>query len=95
VFDGGADLAAVEAVCVGLVVRGRTNREIAAELVVAERTAEAHVEHVRNRLGVRSRAAIAAWAVARGLAAVADAHPDGTLARGAPRPAGGASAARG
>ena len=51
-----------------LVVRGLSNREIAGALVVSERTAEAHVEHIRNKLGVRTRAQIAAWVAGRGLA---------------------------
>jgi len=37
--------------------------------VVGERTVETHLDHIRAKLGVRSRAAIAAWAVERGLAA--------------------------
>jgi non-specific serine/threonine protein kinase len=51
----------------GLVARGLTSREIAARLVVGERTVETHVDHIRAKLGVRSRAQIAAWAVERGL----------------------------
>jgi predicted ATPase/DNA-binding CsgD family transcriptional regulator len=50
-----------------LVARGLSSRNIAAALVIAERTAEAHVEHIRNKLGVRTRAQIAAWAVEHGL----------------------------
>jgi len=50
-----------------LIARGRTNREIATDLVIAERTAEAHVEHIRNKLGLRSRAQVAAWAADQGL----------------------------
>jgi non-specific serine/threonine protein kinase len=46
-----------------LVASGLSNREIATKLVIAERTAEAHLEHMRNKLGVRTRAQIAAWAV--------------------------------
>ncbi|MHB8613614.1 MAG: LuxR C-terminal-related transcriptional regulator [Candidatus Dormibacteraceae bacterium] len=53
---------------VRLVTKGLTNREIAARLSIAERTAEAHVEHIRNKLRMRSRAEVAAWAVDRGLA---------------------------
>ena len=48
----------------GLVASGLTNRQIAARLVVSERTVDAHVEHIRTKLGVRSRAQIAAWMVA-------------------------------
>jgi pimeloyl-ACP methyl ester carboxylesterase/DNA-binding CsgD family transcriptional regulator len=47
-----------------LVARGLTNREIAARLVIEERSAEGHVERIRDRLGFRSRAQIAAWWVA-------------------------------
>jgi non-specific serine/threonine protein kinase len=46
-----------------LVARGLTNREIAAELVIAEGTAANHVGHILSKLGLRSRAQLAAWAV--------------------------------
>lgn len=45
-----------------LVAQGLTNGEIAVRLHISERTAEAHLEHVRNKLGFRSRSQIAAWA---------------------------------
>jgi DNA-binding CsgD family transcriptional regulator len=48
-----------------LVAAGLTNKAIASRLVIAPRTAEAHVEHIRRKLGVRSRAQIAAWAAVR------------------------------
>jgi DNA-binding NarL/FixJ family response regulator len=50
-----------------LVARGLTNREIAARLVIAERTAMRHVEHVFNKLGVHSRAEVGAGAARYGL----------------------------
>jgi DNA-binding CsgD family transcriptional regulator len=46
-----------------LVAKGMTDREIAAELVIAQRTAESHVQHILIRLGFKSRSQIAAWAV--------------------------------
>jgi DNA-binding CsgD family transcriptional regulator len=46
-----------------LVAQGTSNREIAEKLGISERTAEGHVEQVRNKLGFRSRAQIAAWVV--------------------------------
>ncbi len=49
------------------IARGLTNREIAKELVVTERTAETHVQHIFNKLGLTSRSQIAAWAVEHGL----------------------------
>lgn len=50
-----------EAEIAQLVGEGLTNREIAAHLVISQRTAEAHVEHILTKLGFRSRTQIAAW----------------------------------
>jgi predicted ATPase/DNA-binding NarL/FixJ family response regulator len=55
-----------EAEIAGMVASGMTNRQIAARLHLAERTVDAHVEHIMNKLGYRSRAQIAAWAATRG-----------------------------
>jgi pimeloyl-ACP methyl ester carboxylesterase len=44
-----------------LVAAGLTNHSIATRLSVAPRTAESHVENIRRKLHVRSRAQIAAW----------------------------------
>src|SRR2546423_11900210 len=44
-----------------LVAQGLTNREIAERLVISERTAEGHVEQIRNKLGFHSRTQIAGW----------------------------------
>ncbi|WP_245765010.1 ATP-binding protein [Nonomuraea jiangxiensis] len=49
-----------------LVARGLTNKEIAASLVIAQRTAEGHIEHILSKLGFHSRAQIAVWVGARG-----------------------------
>lgn len=45
-----------------------TNRQIAERLFIAERTVDGHLEHVREKLAVNTRAQIEAWAVQRGLA---------------------------
>jgi DNA-binding CsgD family transcriptional regulator len=42
-----------------LVAEGRTNREVAAALVVTERTVETHLSHIYRKLGVRSRTELA------------------------------------
>lgn len=51
-----------------LVVEGRSNQEIAAELFISPRTATNHVVNIMNKLGVESRTAAATWAVRHGLA---------------------------
>jgi DNA-binding CsgD family transcriptional regulator/tetratricopeptide (TPR) repeat protein len=50
-----------------LIARGLTNRVIAEQLIIAERTAEAHVSNILGKLGLETRAQIAAWAVAHRL----------------------------
>ena len=50
-----------------LVVLGRTDRQIAQELVVSEKTVGRHLENIFARLGVSSRAAAAVVVVRHGL----------------------------
>ena len=45
----------------GLIGEGLSNREIAARLVISQRTAETHVEHILSKLGFTSRAQVARW----------------------------------
>jgi non-specific serine/threonine protein kinase len=47
-----------------LVADGLTNRQIGRRLGISERTAERHTENLRAKLGVGTRAQIAAWAAA-------------------------------
>ena len=63
----GAALTAREKEVAALVAGGLTNRQIAEHLVISERTAEGHVEQIRNKLGFQSRSQVAAWAGAQGL----------------------------
>src|ERR1051326_6566769 len=50
-----------------LLLRGLSNRHIAEELVITERTAETHVCRILSKLGLDSRAQIAAWIIDNGL----------------------------
>jgi len=47
------------------VARGLTNRQIAEELVISERTADTHIQNILGKLGLNSRAQVAAWIVQR------------------------------
>jgi non-specific serine/threonine protein kinase len=46
------------------IAAGLTNRQIAAALSLSPHTVERHVEHILNKLGLGSRAQVAAWTVA-------------------------------
>jgi non-specific serine/threonine protein kinase len=50
-----------------LIARGLTSKEIAEELVVSEKTVDTHADHIRQKLGLRSRAEIAAWITSQSL----------------------------
>jgi len=50
-----------------LVARGGTNRGIAAELVISDRTVASHVSHIFTKLGVSNRSAATAYAYDHGL----------------------------
>ena len=52
-------LTAREREIAGLVAGGRTNREIAEQLVLSTRTIEAHLRNIYAKLGVRSRVELA------------------------------------
>src|SRR4029077_19168173 len=51
-----------------LLARGLTNRQIANELTITERTAETHVCKILNKLKLSRRAQLTAWAVEHDLA---------------------------
>ncbi len=71
-----AGLTAREVEVLRLVAQGRSNREIAAELFIAEKTARNHVERVYAKLGVNNRTQATLAAIDRGFA--------GSGGRGAP-----------
>jgi non-specific serine/threonine protein kinase len=58
-------LTARESEIADLVALGLTNKQIAAKLVIAQRTVDAHLQNLLTKLGFHSRAQIAAWVTAR------------------------------
>ncbi|WP_285743908.1 LuxR C-terminal-related transcriptional regulator [Lentzea sp. NBRC 105346] len=70
--DSGTDpLSQRERDVIELVTKGFTNRQIAARLYISVRTVETHLRKIRDTLGLRSRAHIAAWATQRGASQIA------------------------
>ena len=59
---GGTSLTARECDVIRLLAAGRTNREIAGELVISEHTVARHVQNIFAKLGISSRAAATAYA---------------------------------
>ncbi len=62
------DLTSRELEVLRLIATGRSNREIARELSVAEKTVKSHVSNVLAKLGVADRTQAALYAVEHGLA---------------------------
>jgi predicted ATPase/DNA-binding CsgD family transcriptional regulator len=53
-----------------LIGRGLTNRQIADDLIISERTVHAHVGSILRKLDLSSRALVAVWSAERGLTSV-------------------------
>ena len=83
-LPGGAPLTPREVQVARLVARGRSNQEIAAQLVISPRTAEGHVKRILTKLGFTSRAQVAAWAASTQAEAAWTSghhHPDSARSR--------------
>ena len=64
---GPAGLTAREREIAAFLASGKSNREIAEELVLSERTIETHVHNLLPKLGLQNRTQVAAWALRAGL----------------------------
>jgi DNA-binding NarL/FixJ family response regulator len=65
-----AELTARELEILRLLGAGKSNKEIAAELQISERTARTHVSNILGKLDLTSRTQAALWAVRQGLVEV-------------------------
>jgi DNA-binding NarL/FixJ family response regulator len=65
-----AELTTRELEVLRLLGAGKTNKEIAAELQISERTARTHVSNILSKLDLASRTQAALWAVRQGLVEV-------------------------
>jgi DNA-binding CsgD family transcriptional regulator len=68
-------LTAREREIAGLVASGLSNKGIAERLVISERTAQNHVQHILVKLGFSNRAQIAAWATQKASMSIQMSNP--------------------
>ncbi|GLZ30754.1 hypothetical protein Lesp02_29430 [Lentzea sp. NBRC 105346] len=64
--ESDSPLTAREREIAALVARGDTNRQIARIVGVSERTVEAHLARIREKLGLRTRTQVVAWSMSVG-----------------------------
>ena len=61
------DLTPREMQILQLVIEGKTNRAIATEIYISEKTVEFHLDHIYTKIGVRSRLMAGVWAIQQGI----------------------------
>lgn len=61
------DLTSRELEILQLVLAGYTNKAIAAEIYISEKTVEFHLDHIYTKIGARTRLLAGVWALQRGL----------------------------
>jgi DNA-binding NarL/FixJ family response regulator len=62
-----SDLTTRELEIIELVLAGYTNKAIAAEIYISEKTVEFHLDHIYDKIGVRTRILAGMWAMQQGL----------------------------
>lgn len=62
-----SDLTPRELEILQLVIEGKTNKAIAHEIQISQKTVEFHLDHVYSKLGARSRLMASIWALQHGI----------------------------
>jgi DNA-binding NarL/FixJ family response regulator len=62
-----SDLTPREMEILQLVLVGRTNKAIATQICVSEKTVEFHLAHIYSKIGVRTRLMAGIWAIQQGI----------------------------
>jgi DNA-binding NarL/FixJ family response regulator len=62
-----ADLTARELEIIQLVLAGYTNKAIAAEIYISEKTVEFHLDNIYSKIGARTRLMAGVWALQQGI----------------------------
>jgi DNA-binding NarL/FixJ family response regulator len=64
-----SDLTPRELEILQLVILGKTNKAIASEIDISEKTVEFHIDHIYTKIGARTRLLAGLWALQHGLEA--------------------------
>lgn len=64
-----SDLTPRELEIIQLVLAGYTNKAIAAEIFISEKTVEFHLDNIYRKIGVRTRLMAGVWALQQGIEA--------------------------
>jgi len=64
-----SDLTPREMEILQLVLAGRTNKAIAVQLYICEKTVEFHLNHIYTKIGMRTRLLAGIWAIQQGFQA--------------------------
>lgn len=62
-----SDLTPRELEILQLVLAGWTNKAIAIQICITEKTVEFHLDHIYNKIGVRTRLMAGVWALQHGM----------------------------
>lgn len=62
-----SDLTPRELEILQLVLTGKTNRAIAGQISISERTVEFHLDNIYTKIGVRTRLMAVVWALQQGM----------------------------
>ena len=62
-----SDLTPRELEILQLVIAGLTNKAIANEIYISEKTVEFHLDHIYTKIGARSRLMASVWALQHGI----------------------------
>ena len=62
-----SDLTPRELEILRLLIAGKTNKAIAAEIFISEKTVEFHLDNLYTKIGVRTRLMAGIWALQHGL----------------------------
>jgi DNA-binding CsgD family transcriptional regulator len=62
-----SDLTPREMQILEFILAGRTNKEIAAEMFISEKTVEFHLKNIYTKVGVRKRSLATVWAIQQGV----------------------------